>query len=226
MKLGPLLGLLIPLTLAAGTAHAADPVGYVDMTKAIGDTQDGKKAQENLKADQQLRQQTVNLADSNAKQAADRCTKLTGSARATCDGQAAAARQQADELLQRNENALQQRKNDDAGRIAQRLRRIVPTIGVAHRLDRVENSSGAIWISPKLDFTAELVSRYDKGEGKTDDQVAAELRQKNADLERDKADSAKRIAELEAKVAAKTAAPAPATASAPPSSIAARGPNH
>jgi Skp family chaperone for outer membrane proteins len=204
-----LMGLI---ALMPTSATAAGDVGYVNISKAIHDTAEGKKAFAEIEDVAKQHQADVTTAATSARAAAAKCATLTGPARKTCDATAQKADADANDLVARFNKDIVQRQNAVDQRVGMRALRILPKIATAHKLIEIRPADAALYVGPKADFTAELVKRYDAGEGKTDEDLAAELRDKNAALEGEKVAQAKRNAELEAKVAAlEKAAAKPAT---------------
>lgn len=190
---------LITITTAPAVALAGD-VGYVNLSKAIRDTAEGKKAFAEIETVTRQHQAEIDSAAESAGAAAAKCIVLAGPARKTCEAAAQKAQGAVDQLVSSYNADVAKRQRAVDQRIATRARRILPKIAATHRLSLIQPGDAALFVSPKADFTAELVKLYDAGEGKTDDEVAAELRNKNAELEA-------QVASL--KKAAAATAPAP-----------------
>lgn len=175
--------LLFVAAAALPTSAAAGDVGYVNLGKAVRDTAEGKKAFGEIETFTKERQAEVNAADANARAAAAKCETLKAEARRTCEASAKTAAAAAAELIGKSNEAVVERQKATDTRIAGRMIRILPKLAAAHKLSLIQPENTALYISPKVDFTAELVKRYDAGEGKTEEDLAAELREKNAALE-------------------------------------------
>lgn len=202
MKKLMLLGAIYALFPVSAAAAAGGDVGYVNMAKAIRETAEGKKAFGEIEAYAKERQAEVNAVVATARAAAAKCNPLAGAAKKTCDASTEKAVADATALAGGYSSAVTKRQQAVEDRMGTRALRILPKIATAHKLSLIQPSDGALYVAAKLDFTTDLVKRYDAGEGKTDEDLAEELREKNAALEREKTAQVKRNAELEAKVAA------------------------
>lgn len=173
----------VTLSIVCPAAAVAGDVGYVNLSKAIRDTAEGKKAFAEIEAVARQHQAELDSAAASARAAADKCQALTGPARKTCDVGAQKAQGAAEQLGGAFNADVRKRQQAADQRVAARALRILPKIAATHRLLLIQPGDAALFVSPKADFTAELVKLYDAGAGKTDDEVAAELRDKNAELE-------------------------------------------
>ena len=149
--------LALPLLLLSTIAHAAD-IAYVDLTRAVSECSDGKKAIAELQADTAARQK-IKADHDKAK--------------------ALAAPIPTDEQWTAE---MQRREAEKTGPIVERMRRILPAIAKARKLGAIDDARRMVFVLPALDVTAELVKRYDAGEGRQEVAAGADLKAENAAL--------------------------------------------
>jgi Skp family chaperone for outer membrane proteins len=180
MKLALILTTLA-LALAAPLAHAKTPTppapaaAFYDLSKVLADSDEAKRNATDEKADADAKQAEVIAAEEAAKKAkpADR----------------QGAENRAASLFQRDQQAIDQRRQDDNAKLLARVGRIVPVVAKAKHLDALVPLSVAFYASAPSDLTEEIMRRLNLGEGKDDEQLRAEnekLKLENARLVADK----------------------------------------
>lgn len=175
---------ILAVALLATLTACSPRVGYVDVAKAVNATSDRAKAVE-------AANQTGHRAQAIYQQAMAAASKLTGDEKARAEQAAGAEGNRSDQEENRQYQAA-------VGEIEARADRILAKLRTERHLSAVLPALAA---SPEVDLTAELTKRLDAGDGKTDEQQEADLRQKAANAEREKAraDAAeKALAELRA----------------------------
>lgn len=147
-------------------AHAADlRIGYVDLNRAVEETEEGKRVKAKLKADFDRKQKEI---DSRQEE----LTKMKND----LDRQQAilkpeALQQKQQELQQkfvalqetymRLQKDLQEKEASDMGRIFKHMRTIIAQIAQSENLTYVlEANTGILYGPPSLDFTNELIRKY------------------------------------------------------------------
>jgi outer membrane protein len=156
---------LLAAALSVASAHAqALKVGIVNAQKAVADTQELKKAQEDLGAKYQPRQQEIENLQNDLRQIQTQlqAQNLTPAKEQelTLDGQ------QKQKKLQRLSEDLQADFNQDRadvlGRAGPRMQSVIKKLAEEKGLDVVIDTSNTLYFKPALDMTAEATSAYDK----------------------------------------------------------------
>jgi len=156
---------LLAAALSVTSAHAQTlKVVIVNAQKAVADTQEIKKAQAELSAKYQSRQQAIEALQNDLRQIQSQLQgpNLTPAKEQelTLDGQ------QKQKKLQRLGEDLQQDFNQDRaevlGRAGQRMQDVIKKLAEEKNLDVVIDTSNTLYHKPALDMTAEATSAYDK----------------------------------------------------------------
>jgi len=131
---------LLVFALAILPAIGCDArTAYVDVDRAANECSDGQKLIAEMKAFDQERQRTKS-SPSTVPIPSD------------------------DEWIAQRQAKI----NAGAAPIVARLRRILPAIAKARRVSGISSMAGMAYVRAELDATAELVKRYDAGEGAED----------------------------------------------------------
>jgi outer membrane protein len=166
---------LFALTLALGTlaptaALADTKVAYVDLQRALEETEDGKKAKAKLKADFDRKQDELNKKQEELKKMSDDFEK-------TKDVMKQEAQAKKQQELQNRLVELQQTyarlqrdlasKEQDATRgIFANLQLVVGQIAEREHFDVVlEKNSSVVWAKPALEITNEVIRTYNQQHG-------------------------------------------------------------
>ncbi len=157
-------GLLVP-----GAAFAQEGgVGYVDIQRAIREVDDGQRAMQQLTAQLEERQQTLDRTETELRD-------LTSSLESEIEGMEESARAQAlqdyqqrvaqyQEMYTSNQRALLEMEAEATSEIVERMVRIVATIAEEQGLSMVfeKQRSALVWANTSLDLTDELIRRYEE----------------------------------------------------------------
>jgi outer membrane protein len=160
------------LGLAASPAHAQDiKLGFVDLQRAISETEDGRKARADLKKIFDQKQKELDEQQANLRKEAEDLDKK----RTLLPAEKVREREQAlSSQLQkvqgtyvRHQQDLQQREQEAMGKIIDRMQAIIGRIATNDNLTMVfdRQQSGLIFAKPHLDLTNEVIRRYNAGEG-------------------------------------------------------------
>lgn len=140
------------LVIAVVMLSACEPVvAFVDIDRAMNECSDGKNLHSELRAFDEARQRAKAAPPLNI---------------------------QSDDEWQAQRQA---KINAAAPLILARIRRILPAVAKARRVGSLGAMSTVVYVRPELDATAELVRRYDAGEGVED--KSAELAAARAKVE-------------------------------------------
>ncbi len=156
-----LLGIL-PVSRAA---HAADRYAYIDLQRALEETDDGKKAKSNLKHEFERRQKELDGKSAELKKLKEDFDKKQPLLKP--DAAAKAQKDMQDRFLQLQETYTRlqremQTKEQEATRDI--IRRLVAMVGRIAERDHFamvfERSASVVWALPSLDLTNEVVRMY------------------------------------------------------------------
>lgn len=162
-----LVGFLGP----AAQAQADDlKVGYVDMRRALEETDDGRKAKATLKKDFDQKQKELDEQQEELKKAMEDLEKkrslLPAEKVKQTEMQIQAQLQKVQQTYLRHQQDLQGKEQEALGKIVERMNRIVVKIASAENLTMVfdRTNAGLVFAKPHLDLTNELIRRYNAGE--------------------------------------------------------------
>ena len=170
-----LLGLVTVVALscgARGVARAEVKIGYVDLQRALNETDEGKRAKARLKGIFERKQKELDEKQAELKKMKDDLDKQ----RSILDAKTIAAKERD---LQEKFVALQgiylkhqKELSDEEGKLTRnifsRMQTIIASIaaqeGFTFILERTE--SNILWAKPEFDITSQVIRRYNAGEGK------------------------------------------------------------
>lgn len=172
MRLSLLAG--IGFSLAASSVAFAQEVpklGYVDMQRAIDETEDGRKARASLKKifdqkQKELDEQQEDLRKS--KEDLDKKRSLLGADVVRQKEQELAGKlEKVQQSYMRHQQELQGKQNEAMSKIVDRMQRIIGKIAAGENFTMIfeKNGAGLVYGKPSLDLTNELIRRYNSGEG-------------------------------------------------------------
>lgn len=155
---GLVVGVLVAVALWAPALRAAETpikigaVAYVDLKKAIDETEEGKKANAELQADanakrkelQEMRAELVKIEQQHGK----------------ASPKAKAQREKIDVIGQRYDRELAQRQQEITERLLVKMRKVVASIAEFKHLAAVHVTQATIYIAPGSDLTGEAVKAF------------------------------------------------------------------
>jgi outer membrane protein len=165
------LGMLVSLAIPR-LAFADDlKLGYVDMQRAVAETEDGRKARTQLKKvfDQKQKELDEQQEDfKKAKEDLDKKRSLMAADKVReKEAELGAKYEKVQQSYLRHQRDLQEEEGKVMQKILERMNRIIGKIAQAENftmiLDRTQ--AGLIFAKPHLDLTNELIRRYNSGEG-------------------------------------------------------------
>jgi outer membrane protein len=162
-----------------GVAAAQTKIGVVDMQRALMETEDGRKAKENLKKLFEQRQKTLDKQQTDLKTLKEGVEKQRDVLSREVLAKKLEEYQKAFGELQNTymefQRELQAKEGELTKPILERMqrvmRRIGQTDGYALILERGE--AGVVYVPSTYDLTDVLIQRYNAGEGKEDAPAAA-----------------------------------------------------
>ncbi len=152
-------------------AHAEDiKLGYVDLQRAVGETEDGRKAKGDLKRLLDTKQKEIDEQQEEIKKAMDdlekKRTLLPADKVKEKEGDLQNRIQKVQQAYLRNQQDLQAKEQEAMAKIIDRMQRIVAKLASAENFTMVleRNQAGLIYAKPPLDLTNDLIRRYNAGE--------------------------------------------------------------
>ena len=167
-----LLGILFAF-LTPRLARAEDlKIGYVDMQRAVGETDDGKKARASLKKVFDQKQKELDEQQEELKKAIEdldkKRTLLPADKVREKESELQGRMQKVQQTYVRHQQDLQGKEQEAMGKILERMNRIITKIAVSENFTMImdKTQGGLVFAKPHLDLTNELIRRYNSGEAK------------------------------------------------------------
>lgn len=163
--------------LAAGAARPAFAqetvkIGYVDLKRAVGETEDGRKATASLRKDFEQKQKELDERQEELRKAVEdldkKRTLLSPDAVRQKEQEIQKKMQDAQQILIRHQNSLADKENQALAPILDRMQRIMFRIANTENFTMIfdKQQAGIVFAKPHLDLTNELIRRFNAGEGK------------------------------------------------------------
>ena len=164
------IGLLV-VGLAGRAAHAEDmKLAFVDLQRAVAETEDGRKARANLKRDFDQKQKELDEQQEELKKAMEdldkKRTLLPAETVRAKETEIQTKLQKVQQTYMRHQQDLSGKEQEALGKIFERMQRIVAKIATAESFTMVfdRNQAGLVFAKPHLDLTNDLIRRYNAGE--------------------------------------------------------------
>jgi outer membrane protein len=162
------LGLTFGLWVSAARAEDMK-LGFVDMQRALNETEDGKKAKAGLKKvfdqkqkelDEQQAQLKKDIEDLDKKR-----TLLPADKVREKEAELQGRMQKVQQTYLRHQQDLTGKEQEATAKIFERMHRIITKIATAENFSVVLDKGALVFAKPHLDLTNELIRRYNAGEG-------------------------------------------------------------
>jgi outer membrane protein len=146
-------------------------LGYVDMQRAISETEDGRKAKANLKKVFDQKQKEINEQQDDLKKAAEdlekKRTLLPADKVREKEAELQIRAQKVQETYLRHQQDLQAKEQEAMSKILDRMNKIIGKIALSENFTMImdKTAGGLVFAKPHLDLTNELIRRYNAGEG-------------------------------------------------------------
>jgi outer membrane protein len=170
-RLSVLFGTL-SFMLLARQVHAEDlKLGYVDLQRALYETEDGRKAKAQLKKvfDQKQKELDEQQEDfKKAKEDLDKKRSLMAPDKVReKETELQTKFEKVQQSYMRHQKDLQEKEGEVTQKIFERMNRIIAKIATAENFSMIldRQQAGLIFAKPHLDLTNELIRRYNSGEG-------------------------------------------------------------
>jgi outer membrane protein len=157
-------------TLVSPVARAEEiKLGYVDLQRAVAETEDGRKARAMLKKDFDTKQKELDEQQEALKKSMEdlekKRTLLPADAVRSKEQEIQGTLQKVQQTYMRHQQDLTGKEQKETGKIFERMTRIVQKIAAAENLSLIVDKSALIFAKPHFDLTNELIRRYNAGEG-------------------------------------------------------------
>jgi outer membrane protein len=159
--------------VSARVAQAQDTkLGFVDLQRALMETEEGRKARSDLKKIFDQKQKELDEQQTDLKKKIDdlekRRTLLGADKVKQIEGELQGQMQKVQQTYMRHQNELQQKEQEATGKIFERMQRIIAKISTSENFAMVfdRQQAGLVFAKPHLDLTNEVIRRYNAGEGK------------------------------------------------------------
>ncbi|MFB6263582.1 MAG: OmpH family outer membrane protein [Bradymonadaceae bacterium] len=153
----------------ASTAVAQDlKVGYVNLNRALAQTEKGQAAKKRLKEDFRAKQKKLNKKQKEIKKLkkklASQSKALSKKARRQRKRQLRRKLMKLQRMYLREQRALSKRKAKETKDIFAKMRKVVQTIAEEKGYDLVleKSKSSVLFAKESMDLTEELITRFDK----------------------------------------------------------------
>jgi outer membrane protein len=160
------------LLLGSATAFAEDTkLGFVDMQRALNETDDGKKAKAALKKVFDQKQKELDEQQEELKKAIDdldkKRTLLPADKVREKEAELQGRMQKVQQTYLRHQQDLQAKEQEATGKIFERMNKILGKIALAENFTMIldKTQGGIVFAKPHLDLTNDLIRRYNAGEG-------------------------------------------------------------
>jgi outer membrane protein len=166
-----LLGSLICLALPRIVRAEELKIGYVDLQRALYETEDGRKAKAQLKKVFEQKQKELDEQQEDFKKAKEDLDKKRSLMAADKvhekENELQAKFEKVQQSYLRHQKDLQDKEGEVTQKIFERMNRIIAKIAAAENFSMIldRQQAGLIFAKPHLDLTNELIRRYNSGEG-------------------------------------------------------------
>jgi outer membrane protein len=166
-----LIGLVIATALARPALAEEVKLGYVDLRRALHETEDGRKARSSLEKVFSQKQKELDEQQEEVKKAIEDLNKKRTLLPADTVRQKEAELQDRVAKVQqtylRHQQDLAGKEEEATRPIVERLQRIIGKIAAAENFTMIfDKSQGVVYAKPHLELTNEVIRRYNAGEEK------------------------------------------------------------
>jgi outer membrane protein len=170
----------LAVVLAGSSALAEEiKLGYVDLQRALSETEDGRKAKANLKKIFDQKQKELDEQQDDLKKAVDdldkKRTLLPADKVREKEAELQARMQKVQQTYLRHQQDLQAKEQEATSKIFERMNKILGKIALAENFTMIldKTQGGIVFAKPHLDLTNDLIRRYNAGEGADSPPAAA-----------------------------------------------------
>ncbi|HVV48729.1 MAG TPA: OmpH family outer membrane protein [Polyangia bacterium] len=158
------------LLLGSSSAFAEDfKLGFVDMQRALNETDDGKKAKAALKKVFDQKQKELDEQQAALKKDVEdldkKRTLLPPEQVREKEAELQTRMQKVQQTYLRHQQDLSAKEQEATQKIYERMNKIISKIATAENFSMIVDKSALVFAKPHLDLTNELIRRYNAGEG-------------------------------------------------------------
>ena len=166
-----LVGLVIAAALIRPALAEEVKLGFVDLRRALYETEDGRKARTSLKKVFDQKQKELDEQQDDVKKAIEDLNKKRTLLPADTVRQKEAELQErvakVQQTYMRHQQDLAAKEEEATQPIVERLQRIIAKIAAAENFTMIfDKNQGVVFAKPHLDLTNEVIRRYNAGEEK------------------------------------------------------------
>ena len=165
-----IVALVTVLTLAGSSALAEEAkLGFVDLQRAIQETEDGRKAKAQLKKEFDQKQKELDEQQADIKSAIEdfdkKRTLLSADKVREKETELQARLQKVQQTYLRHQQDLSAKEQEATAKIYERMNKIIAKIAASENFSMIADKSALVFAKPHLDLTNEIIRRYNSGEG-------------------------------------------------------------
>jgi outer membrane protein len=155
--------------LSTSAAFAEDmKLGYVDMQRALNETEDGRKAKDKLKKDFDQKQKELDEQQTQLKKDIEdldkKRTLLPADKVREKEAELRSRLEKVQQTYMRHQQDLQGKEQKETAKIFERMTKIISEIAAAENFSMIVDKSALVFAKPHLDLTNELIRRYNGGQ--------------------------------------------------------------
>ena len=158
------------LVLASSSAFAEEmKLGFVDMQRALNETEDGRKAKADLKKMFDQKQKELDEQQTAIKKDIDdlekKRTLLPADKVREKEAELQSRMQKVQQTYLRHQQDLSGKEQEATAKIYERMNKILQKIAASENFSMIVDKSALVFAKPHLDLTNEVIRRYNAGEG-------------------------------------------------------------
>jgi outer membrane protein len=163
--------LVAAILMLCGTRALAEEMklGYVDMQRALNETEDGRKAKANLKKVFDQKQKELDEQQAALKKDIEdldkKRTLLPADKVREKEAELQSRMQKVQQTYLRHQQDLSTKEQEATGKIFERMTRIISKMAASENFTMIMDKSALVFAKPHLDLTNDLIRRYNAGEG-------------------------------------------------------------
>jgi outer membrane protein len=154
------------LLLGTSAAFAEEKLGYVDMQRALNETEDGRKAKDKLKKDFDQKQKELDEQQAQLKKDIEdldkKRTLLPADKVREKEAELRGRLEKVQQTYMRHQQDLQGKEQKETAKIFERMTKIIGEIAAGENFTMIVDKSALVFAKPHLDLTNELIRRYNK----------------------------------------------------------------
>ncbi len=157
--------------LCGSSAFAEDlKLGYVDMQRALNETEDGRKAKATLKKEFDQKQKELDEQQAQLKKDIEdldkKRTLLPADKLREKETELRSRLEKVQQTYMRHQQDLSGKEQKETQKIFERMTKIIAEIAAAENFSMIVDKSALVFAKPHLDLTNELIRRYNGPGGK------------------------------------------------------------